>query len=132
MLVLARVKNRQTGSMSESFVVPPAAGLSLGHGMCTGEFDFKEGYSYEASFALLDAGGNQSATYTEPIPFRAPSGTNAAPADPQTTPNSCTCKSVDGLKAALLNWHNEAYLLLSGFILVLMLAGVPLWLSKAH
>ncbi len=131
-LVLARVKNRETGSMSESFVVPPAVGLSLGHGMCTGEFDFKEGYSYEASFALLDAGGNQSATYTEPIPFRAPTQTDAAPADQRTNPYTCSCKPVGSLKAVLLNPHNAPYWLLSGFILVVMLAGLPLWLSKSH
>jgi hypothetical protein len=131
-LVLARVKNLETGSMNECFVIPPAVGLSLGHGMCTGEFDFKEGYNYEASFALLDAGGNQSAIYTEPVPFRTPLATGAAPADLQIAPNSCTCKPVGSLKAALLNWQNEPYLLLSGFILVLVLAGVPLWLSKAH
>lgn len=53
-------------------VTPDSTSLRIGHGMCSGEFDFEDGGEYEISFSLIDASGNRNDTLTKAIKFISP------------------------------------------------------------
>lgn len=46
--------------------------LSVGHGMCSGAFDFKENTKYKIRFSLMDICGNESKHWTSWIEFEGP------------------------------------------------------------
>lgn len=70
-VIYAKVKNLTTNSSSDYYLTPDSCSFQLGHGMCSGEFDFEEGQEYEATFSLMDASGNISPE-TQPIKFISP------------------------------------------------------------
>lgn len=47
--------------------------IKIGHGMCSGEFDFSEGENYEVTFDLVDASGNTAKWIDKKIKFTKPS-----------------------------------------------------------
>jgi hypothetical protein len=61
--VHAVITEIKTGKEHSYYVQPYKGTLSIGHGMCAGEFDIKPDTKYSAVFTLMDAGGNRS-----PIP----------------------------------------------------------------
>jgi len=48
--------------------------LKIGHGMCSGAFDFKEGEQYEIAFTLMDVSGNETPWPGGRIRFTRPEG----------------------------------------------------------
>jgi len=46
--------------------------LNVGHGMCSGAFDFKPNNKYKIRFSLTDLSGNSNAEWTEWIKFDSP------------------------------------------------------------
>ncbi len=71
-VVFSKLKELKTGRIAEYYVIPDTTILSIGHGMCGGEFEFEPGENYEISFSLMDASGNINDTLTKPIPFIGP------------------------------------------------------------
>jgi hypothetical protein len=71
-MVKAVVKNLKTGSTTAYYLHPKVDQVSVGHGMCSGGFYFNEGTDYEVTFALMDASGNQSKGYSNPVRFTRP------------------------------------------------------------
>ena len=65
-LVRSKIKGTTTG-----YILPVENGVvAIGHGMCSGPFDFEES-DYEIAFALLDSAGNEREK-TKPLAFEAP------------------------------------------------------------
>jgi hypothetical protein len=71
-VVYTKVKNIKTNSIADYYINPDSSYLELGHGMCSGAFDFEDGQEYEVTFLLMDASGNTSETETHPIKFISP------------------------------------------------------------
>ena len=46
--------------------------LSVGHGMCSGEFNYKENHKYKVRFSLMDVCGNENKEWTAWIEFDSP------------------------------------------------------------
>lgn len=86
-VVYAKVKNLKTNSTSDYYVTPDSCSFKLGHGMCSGEFEFYSGQEYEATFSLMDASGNIS-TETPQIKF---SGPTEKDEDQHDTETNCDC-----------------------------------------
>lgn len=59
-LVKTTVTNKKTGMETTYYIGGGKEGLSIGHGMCSGAFDFDDSMEYEAKFQLMDASGNVS------------------------------------------------------------------------
>lgn len=71
-LVKTTFKSVETGRETVYYVMTDGGQtFSLGHDMCSGEFDFKDGVNYQAKFAIMDASGNISEE-TEWIAFTKP------------------------------------------------------------
>lgn len=71
-VVYTKIKNLKTNSIAEYYINPDSSYLKLGHGMCSGAFNFDKGQEYEVTFLLMDASGNTSETETHPIKFISP------------------------------------------------------------
>lgn len=71
-LIYAKVYNKTDKTSSEYFLTTDNQKISLGHGMCSGEFSFEEKIDYEVQFGLMDASGNENKVLTEPISFTSP------------------------------------------------------------
>ncbi len=73
-LVKTTIKSLQTGKRTTYYIGVSQKEISVGHGMCSGAFNFGEGENYEVEFSLMDASGNfaQSPTcgliFTRPKP----------------------------------------------------------------
>lgn len=72
LLVKATVKNIKTGKESIYYLKPDSNLISIGHGMCSGEFTFDDSEFYEVEFSLMDASGNKTAWEGERIKFTNP------------------------------------------------------------
>lgn len=46
--------------------------IQVGHGMCSGAFDYKSDGSYQVRFKLQDASGNDTVKWTKPVKFDRP------------------------------------------------------------
>jgi hypothetical protein len=75
-LIKATVKNIKTGNETSYYVEPDKGTLKIGHGMCSGAFDFEEGDNYEIEFSIIDASGNLTAWTGDRIKFTKPTDTN--------------------------------------------------------
>lgn len=78
-VVYAKVKNLNSNSIHDYYITPSGCSLRLGHGMCSGEFSFRENEEYEVTFSLMDASGNTS-NETSPIRFTGSSEQKEEPA----------------------------------------------------
>lgn len=87
-VVYSRMKELKTGAIYEYFVSPDSSTLEIGHGMCSGEFNFRDGEKYEISFSLMDASGNVNDTLTKAIEFYGPT---EADEERNRTPEHCNC-----------------------------------------
>jgi len=73
LLVKTTVQNIRTGKYTTYYLESSdAKTISVGHGMCSGAFDFVDGDEYEASFVLMDGSGNVGCTPSTPIRFTGP------------------------------------------------------------
>ncbi|NUY79645.1 hypothetical protein HUK80_01960 [Flavobacterium sp. MAH-1] len=71
-LIKANVKNLENGTIKSFYVLPFKNQLSIGHGMCSGEFSFNGSSTYEVSFEIMDASGNSTEWTQNPISFSRP------------------------------------------------------------
>jgi hypothetical protein len=71
-VVHTKVKNLLNKDVSEFYLFPDSNRIRVGHGMCSGAFDFGGSDKFEAIFTLMDASGNLSEP-TAPIEFVSPS-----------------------------------------------------------
>lgn len=61
MLVKTTVKNLNTGRETTFYIEPDGDKIKVGHGMCSGAFNFDDGNEYEVEFSFMDASGNLTA-----------------------------------------------------------------------
>lgn len=64
-----------TTKNTSSYILEQKQGnnVSIGHGMCSGEFNFGDGKNYEITFELIDATGKTIMQKEKPIQFTKPS-----------------------------------------------------------
>ena len=70
-LVKVRVKN-PNNKVTEFLIVPENDTISVGHGMCSGAYDFEQEGSYEISFGLVDSSGNSIELFENKLYFVKP------------------------------------------------------------
>lgn len=71
-LIKTTFKSLETGKETIYYLMNEGReGLSIGHDMCSGEFNFNEGTKYQAKFQLMDLSGNVSEE-TEWVAFTKP------------------------------------------------------------
>ncbi len=99
-VVYAKVKNLKTNSSSDYYLFPDSCSFQLGHGMCSGEFDFEEGQEYEATFSLMDASGNISPE-TQPIKFISPTEKDESKHDDKEPECDCATQKPTEQKTAI-------------------------------
>lgn len=87
-LVFARLKALKTENVQEYYVTPDSSRLKIGHGMCSGEFVFRDSADYEISFSLMDASGNTNDTLTNALKFMRPNEEDSKSAEDI---NYCGC-----------------------------------------
>lgn len=73
-IVKTTVKNLKTGKETTFYIEPDGDGISVGHGMCSGAFDFDDGDEYEVEFSFMDSSGNMTSWTGERIKFTRPTG----------------------------------------------------------
>lgn len=71
-LIKTTLKSVDTGKETIYYLFDWDETLSVGHGMCSGAFDFKDGVNYQAKFQIMDASGNVSSesewvAFTKPV-----------------------------------------------------------------
>jgi hypothetical protein len=72
-LIKTTVQNTRTGKYTTYYLEPTdKTRIGVGHGMCSGAFDFETDDEYEVSFALMDASGNPGCVASAPIRFTRP------------------------------------------------------------
>lgn len=72
LIVKTTVKNLKTGKQTTYYIEPDGDKIKVGHGMCSGAFDFDEGTYYEVEFSFMDASGNLTAWTGDRIKFTKP------------------------------------------------------------
>lgn len=72
-LVKTTVKSLTSGIITTYYVKPGKDKISIGHGMCSGEFNFIDEEEYEIEFTLVDASGNETPWTGDRIKFTRPS-----------------------------------------------------------
>lgn len=75
-----------TGETWVFYLSPTNRVISIGHGMCAGEFNLELGAKYEVEFSLMDASGNHSKGTSGMIAFTAPSEQTPNIYDPENPP----------------------------------------------
>lgn len=73
LLIKTTVRNLETNAVTTYYVKPGDKSIRVGHGMCSGEFDFTGDHNtnYTATFQLMDGAGNKGPV-TEPVTFTPP------------------------------------------------------------
>ncbi len=71
-IIKATVKDVATGEKAIYYINAAKDKITIGHGMCSGAFDFVDNKAYEVEFSLMDASGNISQWPTCPIAFTGP------------------------------------------------------------
>lgn len=66
------VKNLKTGNIVTYYLIPKGDVIKIGHGMCSGAFDFDDNTEYEVGFSFFDFCGNLSDYHSEKIKFTKP------------------------------------------------------------
>lgn len=75
-LIKATVKSLKSGKETSYYVEPDKGIVNIGHGMCSGAFNFDEGEDYEIEFSIMDASGNFTAWIGDRIKFTKPTDKN--------------------------------------------------------
>lgn len=75
-VIYAKVFDKKNKTSSDYFITSEHNKISLGHGMCSGEFSFDKETNYEVQFGLMDASGNENLELTESINFTSPTKDN--------------------------------------------------------
>lgn len=71
-IVKTTVKNLKTGKETTYYIEPDGGKIKVGHGMCSGAFDFDNSDNYEIEFSFMDSSGNLTAWTGERINFTKP------------------------------------------------------------
>ena len=71
-IIRTTVKNLKTGKETTYYIEPDGDKIKVGHGMCSGAFDFDEGNNYEIEFSFMDSSGNITAWTGKRIKFSKP------------------------------------------------------------
>lgn len=72
-IIKTTVKNQKTGKKTTYYIQPDGDKIKVGHGMCSGAFDFEEkSDNYEVEFSFMDASGNLTAWAGETLKFSKP------------------------------------------------------------
>lgn len=72
-IVKTTVKDLKTGKETTYYIEPDSDKIKVGHGMCSGAFDFEENSNnYEVEFSFMDASGNLTTWTGERIKFTKP------------------------------------------------------------
>jgi hypothetical protein len=72
LLIRATVKNLKTNKETTYYIIPDGDEINVGHGMCSGAFQFPESNDYEVEFSFMDASGNVTSWTGERIKFTKP------------------------------------------------------------
>ena len=72
-LIKTTLKNATTGLETTYYLQPDEKQVVVGHGMCSGAFDFLGGDKFEVEFSLVDASGNLTKWTGDRIEFKRPS-----------------------------------------------------------
>jgi hypothetical protein len=115
-VVYTRLKNLKNKSISDYYIKPDSCSFQIGHGMCSGEFDFEQGQEYEATFSLMDASGNIS-NETQPIKFISPTEKDENHIDEKEV--KCNCPKQKTMGDKIIIWK------------IILLIGVGLFLFLA-
>lgn len=75
-LVKAVMKSLKSAKTTTYYIEPYENKINIGHGMCSGPFDFEDGDKYEIQFTFFDSCGNKSEWKGKPIRFTKPTKTN--------------------------------------------------------
>jgi hypothetical protein len=67
----------ESGNETSYYVEPVKGNLNIGHGMCSGAFNFDEGDDYEIEFSIMDESGNMTAWTGDRIKFTKPTYKNS-------------------------------------------------------
>ena len=71
-IIKTTVKNLKTGKETTYYIEPEGESIEVGHGMCSGAFEFEDDIQYEVDFTFMDASGNQTQMGGERIKFTKP------------------------------------------------------------
>jgi len=71
-LIKTTLQNTRTGNYTTYYLEPDKTGITVGHGMCSGAFNFETDDKYEVRFELMDASGNPGCVPSVPIRFTRP------------------------------------------------------------
>jgi hypothetical protein len=72
-LIKTTVTNTKTNKSTTYYLSPDIESFSIGHGMCSGAFNFREGDEFEATLDLIDASGNITTWSDAKVKFTKPS-----------------------------------------------------------
>jgi hypothetical protein len=76
-IVKTTLKDLKTGKETTYYIQPDGDKIKVGHGMCSGAFDFeKNSNNFEVEFSFLDASGNLTPWIGERIKFSKPTKEN--------------------------------------------------------
>lgn len=70
--VRVEIRAADTGEIARFLVAPVDGRLALGHGMCSGGFDFRPGVEYTATFTAVDLAGNETPSPGGSVSFLGP------------------------------------------------------------
>jgi len=76
LLVKTTVKNLKTGKETTYYIEPIGDKIKVGHGMCSGAFDFEGSENYEVEFSFMDTSGNITPWTGKRIKFTKPTNHN--------------------------------------------------------
>ncbi len=71
-LIKTTLKNKSTGIETTYYLKANDKIIAVGHGMCSGAFDFDSGDKFEVEFSLFDSSGNLTKWTGERIEFKRP------------------------------------------------------------
>jgi hypothetical protein len=71
-IVKTTVKNLKTGKETTYYIEPDGDKIKVGHGMCSGAFDFDDSNNYDVEFSFMDSCGNLTTWTGERIKFTKP------------------------------------------------------------
>lgn len=71
-LIKAKVKDLKNKTELSYYLKPDKNIISIGHGMCSGEFYLEKGTNFEVEFSIMDASGNTITWNGDPLKFKKP------------------------------------------------------------
>ncbi len=71
-IIKTTVKNLKTGKETIFYIEPEGEKIEVGHGMCSGAFDFDSSNNYQVEFSFMDSSGNITNWIGDRIQFTNP------------------------------------------------------------